>query len=200
MNYRILKAKKNLGGKEMSLKAGSYGLSANSGNLYVYTFKEGLLSKLAHDLLIDVTNFKANLDVPEDGFTSGSLELEIQANSLKVICALKDGERSDALKEKDIADIEKDMAGKVLHPDKYPTVNFRSKTIQEKEGGYHINGVLSLHGVTKSIDFDIDTNCENLKGMITILQKDYGIKPFRAMMGTLKIKNEVNIGFDLSLN
>jgi polyisoprenoid-binding protein YceI len=184
----------------MSLKAGSYCLYTNSGDLNVYTFKEGLLSKLAHDLLIDVTDFKVNLEVPEAGFASGSLELEIQANSLKVICALKDGERTDALKEKDITDIERDMGVKVLHPDKYPTANFRSKAIQEKEGGYHINGDLSLHGVTKSIDFGIDTNGGNLKGMITLLQKDYGIKPFKAMMGTLKIKNAINIGFDLSLS
>ena len=184
----------------MSLKAGSYCLDTNFGNLYVYTFKEGLLSKLAHDLLIDVTDFKVNLEVPEAGFTSGNLELEIQANSLKVVCALKDGERTDALKDKDIADIEKDMGGKVLHPDKYPTATFRSKSILEKDGGYKINGDLSLHGVTKTIDFDIDTNGESLKGMITLLQKDYGIKPFKAMMGTLKIKNEINIGFDLSLN
>jgi polyisoprenoid-binding protein YceI len=184
----------------MSLKAGSYCLDTNSGDLNVYTFKEGLLSKLAHDLLIDVTDFKVNLEVPEAGFASGSLELEIQANSLKVICALKDGERTDALKEKDITDIERDMGVKVLHPDKYPTANFRSKAIQEKEGGYHINGDLSLHGVTKSIDFGIDTNGGNLKGMITLLQKDYGIKPFKAMMGTLKIKNAINIGFDLSLS
>ena len=127
--------------------------------------------------------------------------MELQADSLKVDCAMKNGERQpDTLKEKDIADIEKDMAKKVLHPDKYPTVNFCSKEIQEKEGGYHINGELSLHGATKPVDFDIDTNGENLKGMITLLQKDYGIKPFRAMMGTLKVKNEISIGFDLSLN
>jgi len=144
----------------MSLKTGSYRLDTNSRSLNVYTFKEGLLSKLAHDLLIDITDFKVNLEVPEAGFASGSLELEIQANSLKVICALKDGERTDALKEKDIVDIEKDMGGKVLHPDKYPTATFRSKSIQEKEGGYKIDGDLTLHGVTKSIDFDLDTNGE----------------------------------------
>ncbi|GAX61482.1 hypothetical protein SCALIN_C22_0196 [Candidatus Scalindua japonica] len=184
----------------MSLKAGSYGFDTNSGNLYVYTFKEGLLSKLAHDLLIDVTDFKVNLDVPEAGFESGSMEMQAQGNSLKAICALKDGEKTDALKEKDIADIEKDIGAKVLHPDKYPTVNFSSKSIQGKEGGYRINGDLSLHGVTKSIDFDIDTSGGNLKGMITLQQKDYGIKPFKAMMGTLKIKNEINIGFDLSIS
>ncbi|MCP4270211.1 MAG: hypothetical protein GY777_32325 [Candidatus Brocadiaceae bacterium] len=42
-----------------------------------------------------------------------------------------------------------------------------------------------------SIDFDIDTSGGNIKGMITLLQKEYGIKPFKAMMGTLKIKNVI---------
>lgn len=185
----------------MSLKAGTYSLNSNSGKISVYTFKEGLLSKLAHDLLIDVTDFKVDLNVPEAGFSSGSLGLEIQTNSLKVDCAMKDGERQPGtLKEKDIADIEADMAKKVLHPDEYPTVNFSSKAIQEKKGGYHVNGELSLHGVTKSVDFDIDTSGGGLKGRFTILQKDYGIKPFKAMMGTLKIKNEIDIGFDLALS
>jgi len=194
----------------MSLKAGTYSLNENSGNVYIYTFKEGLLSKLAHDLLIDVTNFKVNVNVPEKGFSSGNLDLELQANSLKVICALKEGERQpDTLKEKDIADIERDTAKKVLHPDKYPTVNFCSKEILEKPGlsykldedGYHVKGELSLHGVTKPVEFNVKiTNGKNLTGMITLLQKDYGIKPFKAMLGTLKIKNEINIGFDLSLN
>ncbi len=184
----------------MSLKAGTYSLNGNSGKMSVYTYKEGLLSKLAHDLQIDVKNFKVNLNVPEAGLTSGSLEVELQADSVKVDCAMKEGEpQPDTLKEKDIADIEKDMAKKVLHPDKYPTVNFCSKEIKEKEAGYHVNGELSLHGVTKTIDFDIDTNGDNLKGRFSILQKDYGIKPFKAMLGTLRIKNEISFAFDLSL-
>ena len=186
----------------MSLKAGTYSLDGNSGKVSAYTFKAGLLSKIAHDLLIDVKDFKVNVDVPEEGgFASGSLGLEIQTNSLKVDCAMKDGDRNPGtLKEKDIADIEADMAKKVLHPDKYPTANFSSKTIQEKEGGYNISGELILHGVTKSVDFNIDTSGGGLKGKFTITQTDYGIKPFKAMMGTLKIKDEMDIGFDLTLS
>ncbi len=57
----------------MSLKAGSYSLNGDSGKMSVYTFKEGLLSKLAHDLLIDVKNFKVDLNVSEAGLTSERL-------------------------------------------------------------------------------------------------------------------------------
>lgn len=122
----------------MSLKAGFYCLDTNSESLNVYAFKEGLISKLAHDLLIDITDFKVNLEVLKAGFTSGSLELEIQANSLKVICALKDEERTDALKEKDISDIERDMGVKVLHPDKYLKIDRKAKTTINKEKAYKV--------------------------------------------------------------
>jgi hypothetical protein len=83
----------NLGEKNMAMKEGSYNLTASSGKLFVYTFKEGFLSAVAHDLLMEVTDFKANLNVPAGGVNLASVDAEIQTNSLKVICAMKDGER-----------------------------------------------------------------------------------------------------------
>ena len=186
----------------MSLKAGSYSLKSGSGKLSVLTFKEGMLSVIAHDLQLDVTDYKVDVNVPEEGFGSGSLNVELQANSLKVDFAMKDGQPNPGcLKEKDIADIEKDMFKKVLHPDKYPTVSFCSKEIQVKDGGYHVSGELDLHGAKKPVAFDVDTsNDNNLKGTFVIKQTDYGVKPFKAMMGTLKVKDELKFAFDLPLS
>lgn len=186
----------------MILKEGGYTLTASSGKLCVYTFKEGFLSAVAHDLLIEVTQFRVSLNLPPGGVRSASVDAEIQANSLKVICAMKDGQhRYDMLKEKDLKDIEEATAKDVLHPDKYATINFRSTSLQEKEGNYHVKGELTLHGVTRPIEFDVQTTTgKDLKGKITLSQKDYGIKPYKAFLGTLKVKNEVDIVFDLSLN
>lgn len=186
----------------MTLKAGTYNLTASSGKIFVHTFKEGFLSAVAHDLLIDVTNFMVKLNVPNTGSNSASVEAEVQADSLKVICAMKDGQRQyAALKEKDKADIEEATFKDVLHSVKYPTINFRSHSIiQEKEGVYHVKGELTLHGVTRPIELDVTTMGKDLKGKVTLPQKDYGIKPYKALLGTLKVKNEVDIVFDLSLN
>ena len=186
----------------MALKAGTYNLNANSGKLCVYTFKEGFLSAIAHDLLIDVTNFTIKLNIPDTGVQSASVEAEILANSLKVVCAMKDGQQNyDALKEKDKADIEEATFKDVLHPSKYPTTNFRSSNIQEKDGTYHVKGELTLHGVTRPVEFDAKTTTgKDLKGRVTIAQKNFGIKPYKALLGTLKVKNEVDIAFDLSLS
>lgn len=184
----------------MALQDGIYKLTANSGKLFVYTYKEGFLSAVAHDLLIEVTNFAVNLHVPGAG--SVSVEAEIQANSLKVICAMKDGQRQyDALKEKDKADIEDATAKDVLHPAKHPTINFHSSSVQVKDDVYHVKGELTLHGSTRSIEFDAKTTTgKDMKGKVTLSQKDYGIKPFKALFGTLKVKNELDIAFDLSLS
>ena len=115
---------------------------------------------------------------------------------------MKDGQRNnDALKEKDKADIEEATFKDVLHPSKYPTINFRSTNIQEKDGTYHVKGELTLHGVTRPVEFDAKTTTgKDLKGRVAIAQKDFGIKPYKALLGTLKVKNEVSIAFDLSLS
>ncbi len=185
----------------MALQAGNYILTANSSKLFIYTYKEGFLSAVAHDLLIDVTHFTVNLNIPPAGSDSASVQVEIQANSLKVICAMKDGLRqNEALKEKDKADIEDAASKDVLHPAKYPTISFHSTGMQGNNDVYRLKGDLTLHGVTRPIEFDAKTtNGKDLKGKVTLSQKDYGIKPYKALFGTLKVKNEVEIIFDLSL-
>ena len=184
------------------MKEGTGNLTASSGKLSVYTFKEGFLSSVAHDLLIEVTDFKVNLNAPAGGIHLASAEAEIQANSLKVICAMKDRQhRYDTLKEKDKKDIEDATFKDVLHPDKYPTINFNSTSIQEKEGIYHVKGELTLHGITRPLEFDVQTTTgKDLQGKVTLSQKDFGIKPYKALFGTLKVKNEVDVVFDLSLS
>ncbi|KKO18692.1 MAG: hypothetical protein BROFUL_02644 [Candidatus Brocadia fulgida] len=185
----------------MGVKEGSYHVTASSGKVCVYTFKEGFLSAVAHDLLIEATNFCADLHVPAGGMSLARVTAEIQANSLKVICAMKDGlQRHDLLKEKDKADIEEATSKDVLHPDKYPAITFRSINVKEKDGAYHVEGELTLHGVTRPAEIHARTTTGNdLKGKLVLSQKDFGIKPYKALLGTLKVKNEVEITFDLQL-
>lgn len=187
--------------KTMVIPAGTYHLTANSGKLSVYTFKEGFLSAVAHDLLIEVTGFSVKLHIPAGDIRFASVEAEIQANSLKVICAMKDGlQRHDLLKEKDKSDIEEATFKDVLHSDRHPVINFRSTNIQERDGAYHVEGELALHGVTRPAAFSVKTTGKDLKGKFILSQKDYGIKPYKALLGTLKVKNEIEMTFDFSLS
>jgi polyisoprenoid-binding protein YceI len=180
----------------MSVKAGSYTLTAKDGSLHVYTFKRGLLSWRGNNLLIDVTDFAVNLKVSDFGSTS--IDAEMKANSLKVICAMKGGKRQhDTLKSEDISEIENFIDKEVLHPAKYPTIKFCSTDVQKKDEGYRIKGDLTLHGATRAIEFDACMTPDNtLKGSVALLQKDYGIKLFKVLLGMLRLKNEVTLSFE----
>ncbi|MCF6150512.1 MAG: YceI family protein [Candidatus Kuenenia sp.] len=185
----------------MSIKTGMYSFDENSGKIQVYTFKEGMLSAVAHDLLLDVTHFKVDLNIPSDDLASATINAEISSNSLKVVSAMKDGlQQNDTLKEKDKSEIEEATNNDVLHSKKYPTINFQSTSICKNNGSYHVAGKLTLHGVTTTIEFDCETAGENmLKGSVDLMQKDYGIKPYKALLGTLKVKNNITIAFSFSL-
>ncbi len=185
----------------MALKAGTYKLTSSSGKLCVYTFKEGFLSAVAHDLLIEATQFSVNLTISDADNQPFSADAEIQANSLKVICAMKEGrQQPDTLKAKDKADIEEATTKDVIHPTKFPTIGFHSTDVQAKAGGYHVKGELTLHGTTRSIAFDVAVaNDKDVTGKITLSQKDFGIKPYKALLGTLKVKNELDVAFHFTL-
>ena len=64
----------------MVIQEGTYHLTASSGKVFVSTYKEGFLSAVAHDLLIEVTSFSVKLQVPAGGIRFASVEAEIQAN------------------------------------------------------------------------------------------------------------------------
>ena len=63
-------------------------------------------------------------------------------------------------------------------------------TSQGNGNSYHVKGESALHGVMRPIKFDVTTTTgNNLKRKVTLSQKDFGIKPYKALFGTLKVKN-----------
>jgi polyisoprenoid-binding protein YceI len=152
----------------------------------VFTFKEGLLSKIAHDLKVRATRF--SIDV-----AANAVRAEFDSSSLRVVSAMKDGqENPDALSDSDKAKIADQISKEVLESDRYATAVFSSRTVTRRpDGGYSIAGELTLHGVTKPVQ--AETHAEGSRQVVSIElhQPDYGITPFKAMMGTLKVKADV---------
>jgi polyisoprenoid-binding protein YceI len=154
----------------------------------VFTFKEGLLSKIAHDLKISVTRFSVDV-------APAAVRAEFDLSSLRVVNAMKDGtENPEALSDSDKTKIADQIAKEVLHSDQHPTAVFSSRSVTRRgDGGYSIAGDLSLHGVTKAIQAETKVEGNQQIVSIELHQPDYGITPFKAMMGTLKVKADVTV-------
>jgi polyisoprenoid-binding protein YceI len=95
---------------------------------------------------------------------------------------------------------------KVLDAVSFPKILFKSKKVtgQALSGGdYEISlvGELSLHGVTQEITVPVKVTLagRTLKavGRITLLQDQFGMKPVSAGGGSVKVKNELGIDFEI---
>ena len=56
-----------------------------------------------------------------------------------------------------------------------------------------MSGDLELVGTTKPVSFELTESDGALTGSTTLKQSDWGIKPFSAMFGALKVNDEVKV-------
>ncbi len=153
----------------------------------VYSFKDGLLSKIAHDLKHRATRFSIQVD---DQFSA--VQASIDAASLHVECVMKEGvEASNGISDADKRKIEQQIVDDVLEAKQHPTIDFRSTSVQQVPEGYRIEGLVRMHGTEKPIVSIARRENGHYSADLTLHQPDFGIKPFSAMLGTLKIKPDV---------
>ncbi len=156
-----------------------------SASIFVFTFKDGLLSAVAHDLKLRFERFR--IEIEDDG---SALRASFDTTSLSVVCARTGGaDAPSALPRAFHDEIEKNIERDVLQTRKFPEAKFVSTSISERE----IVGTLTLHGVAREVHVARD----RMSGRVRIDQRDFGIKPFSAMMGTLKIKHDLEIEVSL---
>lgn len=163
--------------------------NASNAECHVFTFKEGLLSAVAHDLKIRVTDFEVELDEQND-----HIHGRFDASSLRVVNAMRNGGDTPNLpNDGDRRKIEENIVNDVLHSDKFPYIEFESEALREKGDGYQVKGKLTLHGRENTVIVDVSQKGERYVAEAVLHQPDYGIKPFSALMGTLKIKPDIRI-------
>jgi polyisoprenoid-binding protein YceI len=143
----------------------------------VSVFREGLLTSFGHDVTLRVTNL--SLDVGDDG----GITADFDPSSLRVTTDISESDRKD---------IEKN-AVKVLESGKYPTIQFRSVSVALDGVRARIEGDLTLHGVTSPISVEALDDGQRWNATIVLDQRKFGIKPFSAMLGALKVKPEVEV-------
>jgi polyisoprenoid-binding protein YceI len=156
---------------------------ASTAELFIYTFKEGVLSAMAHDLKLTVGRFE--IDAEGEVVTA-----TFDATTIKVLTPRKDGrDNPGVLPTLLYGEIEKNAKNDVLEVNKHPSVKFRSTAITDTE----VRGELTLHGKTVAVAGTRKDDATHRVATFRFDQRDFGIKPYSAMLGTLKIKPEVVI-------
>ncbi len=176
-----------------------YCLVPDQSKFTVQAFAEGLFSAFGHDPVLAIKDFTGEAQFVPGSFESASLKITIKAESIVL---------SNEVKEKDRIEIEQTMREQVLEIAKYPEIVFVSSNISVArlaEGRYRarIIGDVMLHGATQknlwiSSEAKVTGDSLRAQGEFSLKQTDFGIKPFSAAGGTIKLKNELKFSFDIA--
>jgi polyisoprenoid-binding protein YceI len=175
------------------LRPGLHAVGPENGELQVRTYREGIGQAVGHDLVIDVGEWQATVRVSEDGAIS-SLELEADSRSLQV----REGLRGvKPLTDKDRGEIRKNIDEKILRGE---AIMFRSAAVESTAGKLMVRGELSLAGTSRPASFELNTTGDGqVTGSLPLTQSAWGIKPYRGLMGALKVRDTVEIVVDVQL-
>lgn len=179
--------------------AATYTIAPEGNRLEVFTAKAGLFKAAGHAHVVRAMVFGGEIEADPARPQGARLKLLIQAGSLKVM--------DPGLPEKDRATVQKNMEGDAtLDVNRFATITFDSKAVSAEpdgKGGYRVtlDGTLGLHGVENAVKVPADVTIKGddltAKGEVQIRQKDFGITPFKAALGTIGVKNEVRIEFEI---
>jgi polyisoprenoid-binding protein YceI len=156
-----------------------------NGSLKLKTGKEGAAAKMGHDLVLGVNSWSAKVD-----FDNGSVELTADPGSVEVISG---SGGAKPLTDKDRGDIKKSIANKVLGSSQ---ITFRSSGLERNGGQLIAKGDLSIAGKSVPVSIPLTVGGGKVSASTTLSQSDFGIKQFSALMGALKVSNQVTVEID----
>jgi polyisoprenoid-binding protein YceI len=157
-----------------------------------------MLSVFGHSPTIAIPDLQGEIQFASDTPEGSSLRIVIQAASLAV---------TGDISAEDRQEIERRMHDEVLETDGFPEIIYecpRSSSIQKMGEGLYVvelNGDLALHGVTRrqpvSARVTVKGDVVRSAGEFSLRQSDYEIKPVSAAGGTVKLKDEIKLSFDI---
>jgi polyisoprenoid-binding protein YceI len=175
------------------LATGSHRLGPENASLRIHTYREGMAAKAGHDLVMEVGRWEGTLVV---GSQPGDATVTLQADphSLEVRQGLGGVK---PLTDKDRAEIRRTIDEKILRG---RPIAFRSSAVEAVGGRLTVRGDLELAGTTREVAFELDAAPGGrVRGTLPVTQTDWGIKPYRGLMGALRVRDTVEVVLDVVL-
>lgn len=172
-------------------------LGPGAGHVHLRTTRQGVAAKVGHDLVIDFPRWSGTLTMDPGDPTGAQLTAEVDLTSLTV---LEGTGGVTALSADDKAEITK-TAVKLLDVERTPTATFEAERVTSHKGDSGvIQGSLALHGTTGPLRLEVTksgNSCWQATG--SVLQSGFGIKPYKAFLGALRLTDTVTVDVVIDL-
>jgi polyisoprenoid-binding protein YceI len=162
-------------------------MKITTGECRIYTAREGALSAVGHDLALRASRWSVDVDR-----AARSVTARVSAASITVTGALRDGAVDpNALSAGDRAKVERSVRDDVLEADRYAEVVFEGRWVGDDPAS--VDGSLTLCGVTRPLTVRVSRADGRAVCSATVHQPTWGIAPFRAMLGALRVQADVRV-------
>ena len=146
------------------------------------------MAQVGHDLTIEMTRWSGRLRLGAHPATS-ELTVTVDMGSMRIV----DGTGGiTPLSERDKHEILRN-ARRILSVDRYPEGTF----VAEEIGEDSVDGTLSLLGTSRALRLTYWVDGERYRASGSVRQSDYGIEPFRAFFGALRLADTVRVEAEL---
>jgi polyisoprenoid-binding protein YceI len=155
----------------------------------VSVYKEGIFAFAAD-------NHEVNAPIVSGWFNdeSKAVDVRVDATKMQVLDPkMPSGRR---------AQVQANMIGpQVLDAVHYTLIEFRSTAIATTDGNnWKVTGELTLHGQTHPITFAVTrVDATHFHGTTMVRQSAFGISPIRIAGGTVRVKDDVKVEFEIAL-
>lgn len=167
----------------------------NKAECLIFTYKEGLFSAVAHDLKLKTEKFEIIINEDE-----GTVSATFEVASIKVVAAQRNGvDNLRALSANDDAKIIKNLHKDVLKVRRNPQITFQANNVEFEEDEFTIEGDLKIEGRMRKVRIPVKREENRWSIIYRFNQRDFGIRPFSAMLGTIKIKPEIEIRISITI-
>jgi hypothetical protein len=159
----------------------------------VFTYKEGLLSRVAHDLRLRVEPSAIHVERSGDELTA-----EIDARAWIVDGAMRGSALDEgALSERDCSKIVDTIRSEILNTRRFPKIRFTGKAVARGDRELAVDGTLELVGVRRPLSFTATREGRRIRARVTLRPTLWGIQPYRALAGALRLQDRVTVELDL---
>ena len=182
----------------MAVSAGTYQLGPAQGRVAIRTSRVGIAARAGHDLLIEVTRWQAQVEVPQEGgVAAATITAELDLGSLSV----REGTGgARPLTASDRADIEKTMRKTLVRRPDEASASFSSTRVVPSNVGGAIEGTITFRGKAQPVRMQVQEPAPgHFRGTATVSQTGFGITPYTGFLGALKVRDEVTVEFDLNV-
>jgi polyisoprenoid-binding protein YceI len=177
----------------MAIRPGTHSVGPDNGTCRVHTYREGMAQKVGHDLIIEVAQWQSSVEVGDDGAPT-TISLHVDPRSLQVL----EGHRGvKPLSDSDRTEIRSNIDEKILRGQ---PIEFSSNSVEVSADRISVRGDLTMAGTTKPATFELRLAGDGrISGTLPVTQSEWGIKPYRAFMGALKVRDTVEVVLDAAL-